>query len=755
MIDQISSDTPKDDQLSACLQKVTGSRFSPLDLMPRRTLVEKLIELVLSGPPDGSLPVKEALEELSRVVQGVDVSNLNVVVFGGGSGLSNVVGGDSNKKEWAEKPFSGLKTLFPKTKAVVCVTDDGGSTGELLKDLPLIALGDIRHVMVSSIQALCLHRKYTIHNGREVAQCLQTLFNLRFDSPPASVAALLDGFSGDYAVLPRELATSLSGLLDFIFTDPRLSVTLKRPHCLGNLLVTAAIYQQVGPSRIKPSPAAIVTGIHWLSDLIGCGDKSVLPCTTTPAHLNVLYANGVLVAGESKSSLGKRNAAIDRVFVEFAESPQVPVEVLNAIAEADLILFAPGSLYTSIIPVLQLPEITGAIRQNKQALKVLVANLWVQKGETDLVWDDMRRRFHVSDMIKAYDRNIPGGMSGLFAQVLLLGLRDIPGSILQRYAVEEKVPIFLDRGQVWQQGLMPVEAKIFSDSALERRMVQHDPENLALAMKTLWAVRKHARRDDIADPVPSDSINNTVLICDDRLTPDERLHEFAKILDMDMVGSVRTALLDLIWEHWDIRRDHFKNVQGVVLLDSASWQRSQQWDKVYSYYDPDDGLIKIRDDVFHDPARQELALLVGLGQSLLGNYAKDKGLFPIEVDGSQVGQIYMLTLQPEDGRNCFFSSEELALYLHLVRMRRMDDEDVHTRLVNGEEGFTPPGMLMGLIFAWYLDNSHAAHIEYKMSITRLPGSSLVPEQIKMLKRRKRMIEFFRTVVFRHNSPIYS
>jgi uncharacterized cofD-like protein len=754
MTKNTSHKQPENDQFAACLQKLTGSHFSPLDLLPRRTLVEKLIELVLSGPPEGSYAVQDALKEISRVVQEVDTSELNVVVFGGGSGLSSVVGGDSNKKEWCDQPFSGLKSLFPRTKAVVCITDDGGSTGELLKDLPLIALGDIRHVMVSSIQNICLHRKYIISSGHDVAGCLQRLFNVRFTNSPDSAAKLLAECREDYSLLPRELKSSLNDLLEFIFNDPRLQVTLKRPHCLGNLLLAAAIYQQVPPDVLKPSSAAVVTGIHWLSDLIGCGEESVFPCTTTPAHLNVLYANGVLVAGESKSSLGKRNAAIDRVFVEFAESPQVPKGVVDAIANADIILFAPGSLYTSIIPVMQLPEITKAIRRNRQALKVLVANIWVQKGETDLVYNDMRRRFHVSDMINAYDRNIPGGIAGLFAQVLILGLRDIPGSILQSYAVEEKVPIFLDRGQVWEQGLMPLEARIFSEAALGRRLVQHDPENLARTMKTLWAVRAYAQRDDVVES-HVEVEQDQVLICAERLTPDERLHEFARILDMDMQDSVRSALLELIWKHWDIRRDHFKNIRGVSLLSSSQWQRDQKWDKVYSYYDPADSIIKIREDVFHDPAKQELALLVGIGQSLLGNYARDKGLFPIEVDGSRVGQMYMLTLHPPVERHCFFSPDELALYLHLVRMRRMAGEEVYTRLVNGEEGFTPPGMLMGLIFAWYLDNSHAAHIEYKMSITRLPGSSLVPEQIKMLERRKRMIAFFRTVVFRHNSPIYS
>ncbi|NIR94851.1 MAG: YvcK family protein, partial [Gammaproteobacteria bacterium] len=65
-----------------------------------------------------------------------DVQNTRVVVLGGGTGLSNIIGGDSRKETWPEEPFNGLKEIFPHTKAIVCVTDDGGSTGELLKDLP-------------------------------------------------------------------------------------------------------------------------------------------------------------------------------------------------------------------------------------------------------------------------------------------------------------------------------------------------------------------------------------------------------------------------------------------------------------------------------------------------------------------------------------------------------------------------------------------------------------------------------------------
>ena len=134
---------------------------SPLDLLPQQEFAEKLIHLELQGSPEG-LPheIAAGLGDLAASLSEFEVQNTKVVVLGGGTGLSNIIGGDSRKENWPGEPFSGLKEIFPQTKAIVCVTDDGGSTGELLKDLPFIALGDIRHVLLSSIRREGLREKY-------------------------------------------------------------------------------------------------------------------------------------------------------------------------------------------------------------------------------------------------------------------------------------------------------------------------------------------------------------------------------------------------------------------------------------------------------------------------------------------------------------------------------------------------------------------------------------------------------------------
>jgi len=54
---------------------------------------------------------------------------------------------------------------------------------------------------------------------------------------------------------------------------------------------------------------------------------------------------------------------------------------------------------------------------------------------------------------------------------------------------------------------------------------------------------------------------------------------------------------------------------------------------------------------------------------------------------------------------------------------------------------------MGLMYAWYVDNRLATHIEYKMSLLKINRSDLIPEQLRMAERRRMMIDFFREVVF--------
>jgi uncharacterized cofD-like protein len=753
---------------------------SPLDILPHQEYAEKLIYLELQGPP-GGLPNKitGALGQLASSLAQFDVQNTRVVVLGGGTGLSNIIGGDSRKENWPEDPFSGMKEIFPQTKAIVCVTDDGGSTGELLKDLPFIALGDLRHVLLSSIRKKSLQDSYGLDETRcfQVVKILHRLFNYRFDHHPGSMKKLSAAAGFNPGMLPGPMYEYLAALLQTLFTDPALAKLLSRPHCLGNLLLAAAIWQDAPGlhQKIQQTEACHTShsndyqGLKKLCRVMALAADAVMPSSLTPAGLQVLYSNGILVTGEYKSSYARRGYPVDRLFVSFVEEPKVQDELINSLQTADIIILAPGSLYTSTIPIFQVPGLAEAVRSNVKALKILIANLWVQKGETDVVHDDPKRRFYVSDFIKAYNRNIPGGVRGLFHHVLSLGLQDISGSILQNYAMEEKIPIFMDREKVEAMGFKSLEAGIFSQAALrERNVIQHDPGMLARAIRTLVAAtslqQKFKSKDDppySAAKLPGSFSMKQPMVQKDNLYPCERYAALEKWLREVNIRQdngneqIAARVLEILWFHQDVQLGHLVNIKAIQVIDRATWSRSQEWDNVYSFYDPEDSTIKICHDVLVERKRFELAFLVALGQALLGNYAAAKEMEPVEKGGEAVGKMFRLTARSPEDRNSFLSDTELATYLELARMIRSDSDGLlYTRLVNGNEGFTPPGMLFGLIYAWYLDNRFAAHVEYKMAVMRTDISDLIPEQVRVYTRRRTLVEFFRRSVFCHSSPIY-
>lgn len=766
---------PKRDDVAEKMEALRQLQVSPLDLLPHQGLREKLIDLVLNGEPlHHSQEVARLFSGLLETLENDRVDQARVVVFGGGTGLSNIIGGDCRSEGWAKAPFRGLKEIFPRTRSVVCVTDDGGSTGEMMKDLPLVAIGDIRHVLLSSIQLAVMQRTYqvSVSRARQITAELSRIFNFRFTNCPETPDRLIELSGANMDLMPRGLREVLRDLIFRVFKDIRLACTLKRPQCLGNLIVAAAIYRFIDPEisseDLTSAPELlhdpIFAGLQYLALALGTGSRAVMPCTTTPCQLRVVYANGVMTTGESKSSGSRRGVPVESAHVDFCGEPLVHPEIINDIEEADIIIFAPGSLYSSIIPVLKVPGLADAVRKNSKALKILVSNLWVQAGETDLSMADPERKFRVSDMIRAYERNISGGTAGLFNEVFCLSLKDVPASVIQSYAVEGKIPIYLDREVVRDMGFMPVECGIYSKQALaERGVIQHDPAMLATAVKVLYSCASCFQQKTKKTTTPL--IDNRIW-CSDfpsrvNMLPNlkySRIQQKIDNLHVDCsehcnescyggINAIKETLCEIIWKHHDIPLRHLDYISGIRCVSAESWNRDQQWDNVYSFYDPSDRYINIRKDQFTDRTKIEVALLIALGESLLGDYAESKIMEEVVKDGVCLGKVYHLVIKREPKRTCYFTTAQLNEFMQLGRMHEVSNGRHYTRLINGDEGFTPPGLLMGLTYTWYLENRLATHIEYKMTVMKIPQTDLIPEQKRMVGRRERIISFFRDVVF--------
>ena len=740
-----------------------------------RTPIEHLVEFVLTGSvtaPDAPAHI----EQLALAVSNFDVQNTRTVVLGGGTGLSTVVGGNSKLQDWPNDPFVGLKQEFQQLEIIVCTTDDGGSTGELLKHLPLIGIGDLRKVCLSSIFASNLRRTYDLSEQGivELVRQLQTIFNFRFPAKSANKSILRDPL----LLLPASGAKAFPKTLGKAFRDLGSSISPggigpainPAGHCLGNLLLAAAIFKTArGRSDKPPSQLDIRAGLNEVCSLIGATPGRIHAATSTPGQLLFRYLNGVEVYGQHKASISRRGFPVDRVLAEFIRAPVISGTVCRAIENADLIIYAPGSLYTSILPILQLAPIVAAIRGNRKALKILGANAWIQEGETDISLRNEARGFLISELIDAYDRNVVGGAKGLFDMVLSVNLEHVPGNILRNYALEGKIPIHLDRRRVEIMGLRPVEASLFSpEREKEEKVIKHDARRFALAIRTLLYAQTAMGKASVGKnevfspgqsphghPYSPDGHKTTSkfgrntrspLLCDYFSTIKEVLSE-----KEFRPAVLKDTLLDLAWANRDIQNAHFKFFRAARVISPPRWNRSTDWDNVLGYYDPEDSCLKIHEALISKPERLREDLLIALGESLLGRYIESRRWLESELAFMRHVRCYEISLRPPQERGCFLSDAQLSAYLRLARMIPDSKHPWTYRItLNKGEGFMPPGLLFGLTYAWYLNNAYGSMMDYEMALLRWHARFLMPHQAKERIRKQKLVDFFRSEVFNHH-----
>jgi len=720
---------------------------------------------MLDGPASAEAS-PPGLPELVRQVGSLNVSRIRAVILGGGTGLSTVVGGNSQLADWPDHPFGGLKQFFPRLDVIVCTTDDGGSTGMLVQQLPMIGIGDIRKSCLSLITAERLKRTYGLSaNGvARLVRIIHRIFNHRFAGTPRDVGLLRDPLRlvppTWRAACPASLAATLRALGRYVAPGGAGPTIAPAGHCLGNLLLTAAVFQAAGGRvRRPPDVSALQRGINAVCAAIGVASGRLHPATATPGQLKFCYANGVAVYGQHKSAAARRGFPVARVTAEFAEPPRVSPAVLRAISRADLIVFAPGSLYTSMIPVLQVRPIAEAIRRNRRALKILAANFWVQEGETDISPGNDGRGFLVSELIEAYDRNVPGDGRGLFHVVCSANLERIPGNILRNYALEGKRPIHLDRARVEAMGYQPVEATLFSPELLKSaQVIHHDAEKFALTVRALAGARgcipafPNIRKDTgAARPSPERAGGRHPLLCDyfTRIRRALARKQFAPAM-------LERVLAELAWDNRDITPRHLNYFAGAKVIRAADWHRSTDWDNVLGYFDPEDRTLKVHAALLGRPERLREDLLIALGESLLGRYIESRHWTTGAAAGLRDARCYAIRLRPVGARACFLNEAQLRAYLRLARMvPDRHDPHVFRITINHNEGFLPPGLMFGLLYAWYLNNAYGGVMEYEMSLLKWPSSALIPHQAQERARKQALVTFFREEVFGRNNDVFS
>jgi len=213
--------------------------------------------------------------------------------------------------------------------------------------------------------------------------------------------------------------------------------------------------------------------VSRMSDVLAITGK-VLPVTTADVQLEAEFENGASVVGESKIFYCKKqeDCRIREVRLLPENSKALPAAVA-AIRDADILVLGPGSLYTSIIPNLLVDGIVDEIRDS-DALKVYVANVMTQEGETE--------GYTLSDHIQALFKH---SVSGLF-DLCLANSSPIPNAVAARYAEEGAELLRYDADACAALGVEVIQRPV---AIVDHDYVRHHPDRLARELILLHAER--------------------------------------------------------------------------------------------------------------------------------------------------------------------------------------------------------------------------------------------------------------------------
>jgi uncharacterized cofD-like protein len=197
----------------------------------------------------------------------------------------------------------------------------------------------------------------------------------------------------------------------------------------------------------------------------------IFPSTVSNVTLVATLQNGRKVHGETRISASR--SPIKKLGLLPRTARPLP-KAVEAIQQADLILLGPGSLYTSILPNLLIPEIANAIAKSS-APRVYIANLMTQPGETS--------GYALADHLRAIQRHTPQRV----IDWVVANRQIVSSEVAKRYRAEGAEPVAIDI-----RDLQALGYRIVLDNLLEEHgVIRHNPKRLAHLLLEEFLVRRH------------------------------------------------------------------------------------------------------------------------------------------------------------------------------------------------------------------------------------------------------------------------
>ena len=302
----------------------------------------------------------------------------------------------------------------------------------------------------------------------------------RYSSNLTAIVTVADD-GGSSGVLRRELGVLPPGdirnclaalateepLLTRLFQYRFRAGTGLEGHSFGNLFLSAL-------TAITGSLESAITASSRVLAVQG----TVVPATNADVKLWAELEDGRRIEGESQ--IGHATSPIVRLGCT-PERPPALSKALEAIAQADLIVLGPGSLYTSLLPNLLVPDLVNAISRSK-APRLYICNLMTQPGETD--------GLDVEGHLRAIEAQLAslGVQQRLFSAVLAQeDLGDSP--LVEYYRQRGAEPVHCDMRRLRSQGYEVMTAPL--QGARPSATLRHDPRSVAVAVMRFF--KRHRR----------------------------------------------------------------------------------------------------------------------------------------------------------------------------------------------------------------------------------------------------------------------
>ena len=195
----------------------------------------------------------------------------------------------------------------------------------------------------------------------------------------------------------------------------------------------------------------------------------IFPSTLSNVTLKAVLEDGNRVHGET--SITASRSRIKKLSLAPPNARPLD-EAVQAIRQADLILMGPGSLYTSILPNLLIPEISRAIARSR-APRVYIANLMTQPGETT--------NYSVAEHLSAIQEHVKPRI----VDFVVANQQAVSPAVARRYQREGAAPVTVDATKLRSMGV-----RVLLENLLEEHeKIRHDSARLAQVLLDEFALR--------------------------------------------------------------------------------------------------------------------------------------------------------------------------------------------------------------------------------------------------------------------------